>query len=89
VAARAASDAQDALEADLRTEVDRLAHLWGVRLDLLIRQGDPLRELTAVAADAHADSLVVGAPTRPGSRVAGSVAARLARRRRWPVTVVP
>jgi nucleotide-binding universal stress UspA family protein len=88
-AAQASLDAQDALEAELRAEVDRLAQLWGVGIAFLVRHGDPLRELTAVAADQHADSLVVGAPTRPGSRVAGSVAARLARRRRWPVTVVP
>jgi nucleotide-binding universal stress UspA family protein len=88
-AARAALDAQDALEAELRADVDRLPRLWGVGIDLVVRDGDPLRELTAVAADQHADSLVVGASTRPGSRVAGSVAARLVRRRRWPVTVVP
>ena len=88
-AARAALDAQDALEGELRAEVGRLAQLWGVGIDLVVRNGDPLRELTAVAADQHADSVVVGASTRPGSRVAGSVAARLVRRRRWPVTVVP
>jgi nucleotide-binding universal stress UspA family protein len=88
-AARAALDAGDALEAELRTEVGRLARLWGVGIDLVLRDGDPLRELTAVAAEQHADSLGVGAPTCPSSRVAGSVAARLTRRHRWPITVVP
>lgn len=88
-AVRAALDAQDALEADLRAEVRRLEQLWQISISLVIREGDPLRELTAVAADQHADSLVVGASTRPGSRVAGSVATRLVRRRWWPVTVVP
>ena len=87
-AAEAGLDAQEALQADLNTEVARLARLWDVRAELVFRDGDPLRELNAVADEQRADSIVVGASTRLGSRLAGSLPARLVRHRGRPVTVV-
>ena len=51
--------------------------------------GDPMTELTRIAAEVQADALVVGASEHLGHRVVGSLAARLVRAGKWPVTVVP
>ncbi|TQS43990.1 universal stress protein [Cryptosporangium phraense] len=86
---QAAYEARDAVEATLEAEVGQLASQWGVRVRLVVREGDRLRELAAVADDHHADALIVGASARLGSRLAGSLAVRLVRQRNWPVTIVP
>jgi nucleotide-binding universal stress UspA family protein len=74
-----------ALEAELRAEVERLA--TDIDIDIGFRgvTCDALCELTPVAKNQHADAIVVGASTRSHSRLAGSIAPRLARQRRWPV----
>ena len=51
----------------------------------LIREGDAFEQLTAVAEAVGAGGVVVGA----SERRLGSVATRLIRDCRWPVTVVP
>ena len=51
--------------------------------------GDPLAELTKIAAQMHADLVVVGASEHLGHRIVGSLAGRLVRAGKWPVTVVP
>ena len=62
---------------------------WGTGARVVVREGDPLTELAAVADQVHADMIVVGASTGLGHRLFGSLASRLLRRRRWPITVVP
>lgn len=52
---------------------------------LVIREGDPFEELTTVAESLHADAIVVGA----SDQRLGSLAVRLVRHARWPITVVP
>lgn len=52
-------------------------------------RGDVYTELAGTADDVRADGVVVGASTQAGHRIAGSVAVRLVRAGRWPVTVVP
>jgi nucleotide-binding universal stress UspA family protein len=52
-------------------------------------QGDPLAELIKIAAETHADAVVIGASEHLGHRIVGSLAARLVRAGKWPVTVVP
>jgi nucleotide-binding universal stress UspA family protein len=52
---------------------------------IVVRDGDPGRELLSVAEDVNADGIVVGA----SSQRIGSVAAYLIRHARVPVTVVP
>jgi nucleotide-binding universal stress UspA family protein len=59
------------------------------RWELRGRMGSAFGELVKVATDLRADMVVVGASSRIGHRVAGSVAARLVKVRRWPVVVVP
>src|SRR5262245_21113360 len=50
--------ARQAIEAELRAETEHLAGTWNVRIDFVVREGDRLKELTAVARDEHADAVV-------------------------------
>ena len=52
---------------------------------IIVRDGDPARELLSVAEEVDADGVIVGASTE---RI-GSVAGHLIRHARVPVTVVP
>jgi len=54
-------------------------------LELVVRDGDPVDQLTSVADEVHADAIVVGA----SEHRLGSLAIQLVRDARWPVTVVP
>jgi len=56
---------------------------------LVVRTGDPLTVLAEVAKQNRADAVVVGSSASVGHRFAGSLAIRLVRYGRWPVTVVP
>jgi nucleotide-binding universal stress UspA family protein len=51
--------------------------------------GDPWTELIRAAAETRADAVVVGASEHAGHRIVGSLATRLVRAGKWPVTVVP
>ena len=75
--------------ADLRAEVERLAAERGINTEFLVVRGDPFTELRKVAQEVRADALVVGASERAGHRFVGSLAGRLVKAARWPVTVVP
>ena len=52
-------------------------------------RGDPFTELRRIADEIHADAVVVGASAHAGHRLVGSLAVRLVKAARWPVTVVP
>ncbi|MGN8244908.1 universal stress protein [Cellulomonas soli] len=84
----AALTEQDRTEAMLR-EMQQQAAAHGTRSELVVRTGDPFGVLSQVAREVRADSLVVGSSTSLGHRIAGSLAVRLVRKARWPVTVVP
>jgi nucleotide-binding universal stress UspA family protein len=73
----------------LREELMPLAHELGVEVDFRIQSGDPVGEITRTADEVLADAVLVGASEQAGHRVVGSVAVRLVRAGRWPVTVVP
>jgi nucleotide-binding universal stress UspA family protein len=74
---------------ELRGQIrDHVAEL-GVPVTFVVRRGDPFVELRDAATEIHADTVVVGASEQAGHRFIGSVAARLVRAARWPVTVVP
>jgi nucleotide-binding universal stress UspA family protein len=70
---------------DLRANARR----HDMELEFLVRSGDPAREIEKVADEVHADLVVVGASLKAGHRLVGSVAVRLVRAAKWPVTVVP
>jgi nucleotide-binding universal stress UspA family protein len=54
-----------------------------------VAHGDPYREINRVADETRADAIVVGASKQAGHRLIGSLAVRLVRAGKWPVTVVP
>ena len=84
-AVAAARDAYAQTSARLVAEVEgRLAEL-GVRHDVLVREGDAVDVLEAVASGHSADAVIVGLPRHGGRRAA----ARLLRRARQPVVAVP
>lgn len=79
----------DQLMAEIRESVERLQGVFTVRWEFHTFRGDPYNGLTAAAEQLTADAVVVGASERAGHRFVGSVAVRLVKAGRWPVTVVP
>ncbi len=61
----------------------------GIAAEFRSAYGDPLAELTRIAEETRADAVVVGASEHLGHRIVGSLATRLVRAGKWPVTVVP
>lgn len=74
---------------DLQAEIEWAAARDRVRYTLLSEEGDPYTVIARVADEYKADAIVVGASAQAGHRLIGSVAVRLVRAGRWPVTVVP
>jgi nucleotide-binding universal stress UspA family protein len=75
--------------AELRRQAEEGAALVGVPLTFITAAGDPYHELLRVADEVRADAVVVGASAKAGHRLVGSLAVRLVKAGRWPVTVVP
>jgi nucleotide-binding universal stress UspA family protein len=74
---------------ELRRLITEGAVYHGVPVELLVTRGDPFMEITRIAKELRADLVVVGASTHAGHRLIGSLAVRLVRAGKWPVTVVP
>jgi nucleotide-binding universal stress UspA family protein len=89
IAITTAIDAQDETEAQLRNLVHSHSRVWNVDARLVVRSGDPLNVLSDVAREVHAEAVIVGKSASLAHRIAGSLAVRLVRCGRWPVTVVP
>jgi nucleotide-binding universal stress UspA family protein len=81
--------AQDEVEAELREALRTQGRVWNIDAQLVVRYGDPLNVLCEVAKEVRADAVIVGSSASLGHRIAGSLAVRLVRAGRWPVTVVP
>ena len=75
--------------ADLRRRVEEGAGALGVSVAFVAARGDPYTELRRVADEVRADAVIVGASAKAGHRWVGSLAVRLVKAGRWPVTVVP
>jgi len=75
--------------ADLKRRIEEGAADRGVQITFVVAAGDPYHELRRVADEVRADAVVVGASTSAGHRLVGSLAVRLVKAGRWPVTVVP
>jgi nucleotide-binding universal stress UspA family protein len=75
--------------ADMKRRIEEGAADRGVRITFVVAAGDPYHELRRVADEVRADAVVVGASTKAGHRLVGSLAVRLVKAGRWPVTVVP
>ncbi|MBC9725960.1 universal stress protein [Streptomyces sp. TRM68367] len=77
------------LVAQIRDAAERLKGTFDVRWEFHTFPGDPYNGLVKAAEDLQADAVVVGASEQAGHRIVGSVAIRLVKAGRWPVTVVP
>lgn len=75
--------------ADLRGRVAEAADRLQLPMTFIAAHGDPYHEIKRIADEVRADAVVVGASTRADHRFVGSIAVRLVRAGRWPVTVVP
>ncbi|MBO3749723.1 universal stress protein [Streptosporangiaceae bacterium NEAU-GS5] len=90
-AAASAWEAGEQAAEALREEVEEAIRQAPARVPYTFRaeNGDAASVLTRVADEVRADAVVVGASAKAGHRLVGSVAVRLVRAGRWPVTVVP
>ena len=75
--------------ADLRRRAEEYAGMLGVSVTFIATRGDPYTELRRVADEVRANAVIVGASAKAGHRWVGSLAVRLVKAGRWPVTVVP
>ncbi|GGO11059.1 universal stress protein A [Microbispora rosea subsp. aerata] len=84
-------EAEEEIAADIRAQIEHFAQTAHSRVDYTFRTeyGDAAGALAKIADEIRADAVVVGASTQAGHRFIGSVALRLVRAGRWPVTVVP
>ncbi|MCS0606149.1 universal stress protein [Streptomyces sp. LP11] len=73
----------------IRESAERLKGIFEVRWEFHTFRGDPYNGLVKAADELTADAVVVGASEQAGHRIIGSVAVRLVKAGRWPVTVVP
>ena len=87
--AAARRNAKDEAVADMRRRAEELSTELGVPITFIATRGDPFSELSRIAQQIRADAVVVGASARVGHRFIGSLAVRLVKAARWPVTVVP
>jgi nucleotide-binding universal stress UspA family protein len=78
-----------ATAADMRERAESAAREFGISVTFEVRRGEPFAEISRVADEYRADAIVVGASTKAGHRFVGSLAVRLVRAGKWPVTVVP
>ncbi|MER7395142.1 universal stress protein [Streptomyces sp. NPDC000151] len=77
------------LMAEIRTATERMAGIYDLRWEFHTVRGDPYSAMLQMADELKADAVVVGASESAGHRIMGSVAVRLVKAGRWPVTVVP
>lgn len=85
----AESEAHDEVAKELADRADRMASELGISVTFIMAHGDPYHEIARVAMETRADAIVVGASLKAGHRLMGSLAVRLVRAGKWPVTVVP
>lgn len=82
-------NALDELTEQLRAEVTANAAHAGIAVTFIAARGDPYAEICRIAQQERVDAVVVGASAQAGHRLVGSLAVRLVRAGKWPVTVVP
>jgi len=74
---------------EMAGRAERFAAEFGISVTFMAARGDPYSEILRIAAEVKADAIVVGASAHAGHRFVGSLAVRLVRAGKWPVTVVP
>jgi nucleotide-binding universal stress UspA family protein len=74
---------------DMEQRAQTMAAELGISITFRAARGDPFTEICRIAEEVRADAIVVGASAHAGHRFVGSLAVRLVRAGKWPVTVVP
>jgi nucleotide-binding universal stress UspA family protein len=87
--ARLGLDTANDLERQIREASDRFSAEQQTRWEFHTGEGDAYHGLVEIADRLKADAVVIGASEQAGHRILGSVAVRLVKAGRWPVTVVP
>ena len=87
--AAAQREAFTELADDLRQRAVETGRELGIPVNFVAAHGEAFTEICRIADEIRADALVVGASMKAGHRLVGSLAVRLVRAGRWPVTVVP
>ncbi|GAA2259368.1 universal stress protein A [Streptomyces ruber] len=87
--AQVTDEVAEDLIAEIRKSTERSRGVFDVRWEFHTFRGDPYNGLVTAADELKADAVVVGASEQAGHRIVGSVAVRLVKAGRWPVTVVP
>lgn len=77
------------LEQEIRRAVERIPGGEQLRWEFHTVRGDAYNGIVEAAERLRADAVVIGASEKAGHRFLGSVAIRLVKAGRWPVTVVP
>jgi len=85
----AEAEAHEQVAAELRTRAEEVGRELGISVTFIAAHGDPYTEIRRVANEMRADAIVVGASAKAGHKLVGSLAVRLVRAGKWPVTVVP
>jgi nucleotide-binding universal stress UspA family protein len=81
--------AQDELAGQMRARAEAVGRELGLSITFVAARGDAYTEIKRIADEMRADAIVVGASAKAGHRLVGSLAVRLVRAGKWPVTVVP
>jgi len=87
--AGAMMQAHEQIATEIKQQIAEALDRIGVEVTFVRRRGNPYLELVRVARELRVDAIVVGASTQAGHRLIGSLAGRLVRDAKWPVTVVP
>jgi nucleotide-binding universal stress UspA family protein len=74
---------------DMEQRARAIGDELGIAITFIAGRGDPYTEICRIAGEVRADAIVVGASAHAGHRFVGSLAVRLVRAGKWPVTVVP
>src|SRR5215467_10966462 len=85
----AKDEAFRATAADMERRALEFGGELGISITFVAARGEPFAEIRRIADEVRADAIVVGASAHAGHRFVGSLAVRLVRAGRWPVTVVP
>lgn len=85
----AENEVHDEIARELAERAGEVGRELGIAITFVTAHGDAYHEIIRVADENRADAIVVGASLKAGHRLMGSLAVRLVRAGKWPVTVVP
>jgi len=85
----AESQAHDEVATSLQARAAEVGHELGIAVTFVFARGDAYHEILRIAGETRSDAIVVGASAKAGHKLVGSLAVRLVRAGKWPVTVVP